>query len=101
MSSDDAVIERLDRLIALVAIAHGDALARVREQVQKDPVDAAIMSAAAEDWVLSGDLQRQVSKATGVAPRTVLRAITDLSGGHLLISRGSGKLTSYRASGVI
>lgn len=101
MTQDDEVVERLDRLIALLTIVHGDAISRQREELAADPVNAAIMAEVDGAWVPSGELQRRVSKSTKVAPRTVLRAITGLSGRRLLLSRGSGKSIAYRSSGVL
>jgi hypothetical protein len=101
MSREDDIVDRLDRLITLLTIVHGDAIGRLREQVMADPVDAAIMTEVRDDWVLSGELQRRVGTSAQVGERTVLRAIVDLSNRRLLISRGSGKNVSYRSSGIL
>lgn len=100
-SSSDDIVERLDRLLILLSIAFAEPIERFRAELASDPVAAAILAAVRDDWVLSGDLQRDVCQATGVAPRTVQRAIASLSERRLLVNRGSGKATSCRSSGVL
>lgn len=100
-NSPDDIVERLDRLFILLSIAFTEPIERLRAELASDPVAAAILAAVRDDWVLSGDLQRDVCKITGVAPRTVQRAIVSLSERRLVVSRGSGKATSYRSSGVL
>ena len=101
MNANDEVLERLDRLITLMGIGFADAIERVRTEVQADPVAGAILDAAADDWVSSGDLQRLVVAKAKVSERTVQRSFQTLSQRGLLLTRGSGRSTSYRSSGIV
>lgn len=101
MSVNDEVLERLDRLITLMSIGFADAIERVRAEIQEDPVARAILDAAADDWIASGDLQRLVGAKAKVSERTVLRSLQTLSQRGLLLSKGGGRLTSYRSSGIV
>lgn len=101
MSDDSEIVERLDQLITLVRIAFAESLDRVREEVRTDSVASTILEATKDGWVNSGNLQRSVSRAASVSGRTVLRSLTALTDRGLLRVRGSGRSTSYRASGVL
>ena len=101
MPSDDEVLERLDRLIALLAIAFDDQLKKVRQEIAADKVAKTILEAVKDQWVASGDLQRTVSKSAAVSEKTVQRALTSLADRGLLRTQGSGRTTSYRSSGLI
>jgi hypothetical protein len=101
VNANDEVLERLDRLITLMTIGFADAIQRVRTEVEEDPVAGAILVAAADDWVASGDLQRLVATKAKVSERTVQRSLQVLSVRGLLLTKGSGRLTSYRSSGIV
>jgi 2-methylaconitate cis-trans-isomerase PrpF len=101
LNADHEVLERLDRLITLMGIGFADAIERVRTEVQEDPVAGAILAAAAEDWVASGELQGLVVAKAKVSERTVQRSLHTLSQRGLLLTKGSGRLTSYRSSGIV
>ena len=49
MTANNEVLQRLDRIIAILQIAHKDPLDRAREEVAADKVDAAILSLAAKE----------------------------------------------------
>lgn len=101
MNANDEVLERLDRLITLMTIGFADAIERVRIEVQGDPVAGAVLAAAADDWVASGELQRLVVAKAKVSERTVQRSLQTLSQRGLLLTKGSGRFTSYRSSGIV
>jgi DNA-binding transcriptional ArsR family regulator len=101
VAPDNEVIERLDRLTTLLRIGFGEQISHLREEVQADPVATAILEAAKDDWVNSGDLQRSVGRSAKVSARTVLRSLTSLTERGLLRARGSGRSTSYRSAGVL
>lgn len=101
MGAEDEIVERLDRLVTLTKIAFAESIDRVREEIRADPVASAILEAAKDEWVISGDLQRSVSRGAKVSGRTVLRSLTSLTDRGLLHTRGGGRSTSSRASGVL
>ena len=101
MSDNADVIDRLDRLITLMRIGFADSIDRVRQELALDLVATAILDRTKGDWVATGELQRSVSKSMNVSARTVLRSLTALVERGLLLSRGSGKATSFLSSGIL
>jgi hypothetical protein len=101
VSDNSEVLDRLDRFITLVRIGFSDSIDRVRQEIAADPVATAILERTKGDWVASGELQRSVSQSANVSSRTVLRSLIALTERGLLLSRGSGKSTSYYSSGVL
>jgi hypothetical protein len=101
MSADEDVVERLDRLITLFRIAFADPLDRLRSEIKADPTADAILDIVRDAWVSSGEIKRSVSRKVKVSDRTVLRSLMGLTERGLLLSRGSGRSTSYRSSGVL
>lgn len=93
---DEAVLERLERIGALLALAFYDDIQRAVAQIREDPVAASALDEA-EDWTRSGQLQDAVIAATGAARRTVQRRIGELVGRQLMESRGSTSTLEYRA----
>jgi hypothetical protein len=99
MSED--IIERLDTLIATVRLAWHDELDLQRDRVLEDPVDAALLDAAAGSWVRSGDLQRRVAKARRVSDRAIRTHLASLVTEGLMKQRGDSRAREYRATGVV
>jgi hypothetical protein len=92
---------RLDRIIAILELAHRDQIEAAKRQIREDPINAAILEATAEDWVRSGDLQRDVARAEKTSPRTVRSRLEALVRHQAIAQRGAGTATEYRASGLL
>lgn len=101
MTDESDIVERLDRLIAIMNIAFAEQIETVRTEIAQDQIAAAILAAAREKWVPSGDLQRSVSNSAGVSEKTVQRSLTMLADRGLLQVQGSGRTTSYRANQIV
>jgi hypothetical protein len=99
-NNSDALIQRLDLLIALTRLAHADAIAAAAERMTGDPVSSAILENT-EDWIGAGVLTARAIESTGVAKRTVQRRISDLLIGNVLLQEGATSTVRYKRSGLI
>lgn len=70
MSTNEEIVQRLDRLIALFSLAFADSIESARSKVRGDAVSAAILDATEADWVASGAIKDAVTKATNLGGRT-------------------------------
>jgi hypothetical protein len=100
---DDAIVERLDLILAVLQLAHHDAIERARERLRADPVSAAILdTAGGEEWVATAELQREVNRLQpSASQRTIQRRVRDLVTGRALAERGAGPAKAYRSTGLI
>ena len=99
MASDE-VLERLDRLTAILRLAHRDAINQARASIRGDKINASILDATAK-WSAAAKMQTAVEKKTKAAKRTVQDRIADLLEQGVLEKRGGGPTTEYRATGLI
>jgi len=97
---NDAVVERLDRILSILRVAHADKISELRRSVRGHPVDAAILDHAL-DWTPGGDLRQGVAKDAGQTERNVNNRIADLIALGALEKRGAGRATAYRSTGLI
>jgi hypothetical protein len=98
MENEEAILRTLSRIATILQIAHGDAIAQVRQEIRKDKSYTAILDLA-KDWTAAGTLRAAVVKA-GQSERTFLNKATELVDRGLLERRGSGSSVSYRSTGV-
>jgi hypothetical protein len=96
----DDVVERLDRITAILRLAHRDAIEHTRIEIRSDKVNAAILDATAQ-WAGTASLQATVMKKSGAKERTVQMRIVDLLAQGLIEKRGGGRNIEYRATGLI
>jgi hypothetical protein len=96
----DATVDRLDRILAILRIAHADEIDAVRTTARAHPVDAAILDAT-EDWTAGGDLRREVAKKSGQSERNVTNRFAALIALGALEKRGDGRATMYRSTGLL
>jgi len=96
----EEVVERLDRITAILQLAHGDAIERARVRIRSEKVNAAILDASAE-WVPAAKMQTVVASKTKAKTRTIQRNIADLIAQGVLEKRGATSTTEYKASGLI
>jgi DNA-binding HxlR family transcriptional regulator len=99
--SDEEIIRRLDRLIAIMLLANRDAIESAKAAVRQDRVSAEILDQASEGWIRSGDLQKRVSAATQASTRTVRNRLQDLAAQQAIEQRGAGPATEYRSTGLL
>jgi hypothetical protein len=97
---DEATNNRLDRIIAILRVAHADKIDALRSTVRTHPVDAAILDAT-EDWMAGGDLRRSIAKESGQTERNVTNRIAALITLGALEKRGDGRATTYRSTGLL
>lgn len=99
MTNEDQVLRRLDRIIFLLGLAHRDQLEAARRKVLSDPIAAALVDAAAEEWITAGDLKRRVSVVTKQSERTVSRRLSQLVVEGWMEIAGAGANVRYRSGG--
>lgn len=95
-----AVENKLDLLISLLRIAHGEPLRFEREAILAEPVSKAIL-AASGDWIEAGKLKALVVKKAKVSSPTVSRRLAELLERGLITRKGGGGKVSYRTTGLI
>lgn len=93
-------ISRLDRLIAVLELAHREEIARARDEIRGDAIYAEILRLSADE-VGSGQLSKAVQQKTKQSPKTVQRRIGDLIELAALMRTGTGGNTKYKATGLI
>jgi len=98
--NNDAVVERLDRILSILRVAHADKIDELRSTIRNHPVDAAILDRAL-DWTPAGDLRKAVAKSAGQSERNVNNRIGDLIALGALEKQGAGRATAYRSTGLI
>ena len=99
--AEQSVIERLDLMLAVLQLAHHDAIERASQQLRADPLNAEIIDACGEDWVGAGKLTRAVGAAAGAKERTVQAHVAALVARRAIQRRGAGKSIQYRSTGLI
>jgi hypothetical protein len=95
------VVDRLDLMLAVLQLAHHDAIERAATQLRSDPINAAVLDACAEDWIGAGELRDHVERSTDAKPRTIRAHIGELVARRALQQRGATNTRAYRASGLI
>jgi hypothetical protein len=101
MPGDEEVIRRLDRIQATLALAFAPQLQAAREAIRDDDANAAILDAAASDWIGSTELQSIVAKKVSMSTRSVRDRLPTLVAQGVLEARGSEKRPEYRATGLV
>jgi hypothetical protein len=101
MKNEDALLERLDTLTALLRLAFAEPLRAAQEELRSDKVAAAVLDSARAEWIGAGELKERVAKSAKVSERTVQRTIAGLLERGLLRSEGATQSTRYRSSGVL
>jgi hypothetical protein len=99
VSDVDPVIERLDKLIALVSLAFAEPIGRARDAVRSNPAIAAILDASSEGWTPAA-VVRDRAKAAGAAESTTRKYVADLVAAGALRYRGATSTREYRSTGV-
>lgn len=100
MTANHDVMQRLDKIIAILQIAHKDEIDRARQAITADKVDAAILKAANKE-APAGKLIKAVAAKTKVTDRSVQIHIAELIERGLLEKSGGGTATTYKTTGLI
>jgi hypothetical protein len=100
MAADPEIIDRLDRIHAILSVAFAAELNEFRDRIRSDTVNAAILDAA-DDWVLSSDLQERVARQLSISTRSVRDRFPALVAEGVLQPGGSEARPQYRATGLI
>ena len=100
MASNDEILERLDKLVAIQQLAHREALESARVSIRADKVNAAILDATTK-LTPAGKVVTDVRKKTGQSPATISRRIAFLMELGVVEKQGGGPATRYRSTGLI
>jgi Fic family protein len=100
MATNDDIAAKLDRIAALLQLAHRDAIESARNEIRSDKVNAAILDATTK-LTPSGKLVSEVKKKTGQSPATIGRRIASLLEQGAIEKHGAGPATQYRATALI
>jgi hypothetical protein len=95
------LLDRIDHLTRVLELALAPQLEAARASLRRDPIDAAILDAAAGGWKSPGKLQQQVEKRSGKKKRTVQDRIASLTDRGFLEKQGGGPTTEYRTNPVV
>jgi hypothetical protein len=101
MAADEEVLDRLDRIIALLEVGFAQQIDRARSELRSDPVVAAVLELIADRWISSGELKRTVGQSVKVSEKTVQRSLAMLAGRGAIRGRGAGAGLSYRSAGIL
>lgn len=99
-TNEDLMIERLDKIVAILKLAHRDDIDDARTAIRADKVSAQILDMTA-DWVAAGKLKTDVISKAKQSQPTVERRIASLVEQGVLECRGAGTASSYRSTGLI
>lgn len=97
---ESEIVERLDRLTAILSLAFAKEISGARSEARADPVTAMVLDSA-EDWIAAGKLKQSVSRTVAVAEKTVQRRITELLEMSALTARGNGPTRQYKRTGLL
>ena len=100
MTTNDEVLQRLDKIAAILQIAHKDSIERARDEINADAIDAAILKAAGKPTP-GGQLATAVAKKTKRTKRSVQLHVAELLERGLLEKTGAGTATTYETTGLI
>jgi DNA-binding transcriptional ArsR family regulator len=100
MATNEDVIERLDKIAAILKLAHRADIESARTSIRADRVSAEILDMTS-DWVAAGKLKSSVIMKTKQSKPTVERRIASLVEHGALERRGAGSASGYRSTGLI
>jgi hypothetical protein len=100
MATNEDVIERLDRIVAILQLAHREQIESTRTALRADKANAAILDGA-KKLTPAAKLKSAVMKKTGVGASTFSERVAALIELGVLEKEGGGKATQYRATGLI
>jgi hypothetical protein len=100
--ADQEVLDRLDRLVGIVALAFDKEIAAARASLRKDPVHAAALDLLdGTGWLSATYLRASVAKTSGQSEGTVARKMARLVDLGFLESAGATTNLKYRSRGIV
>lgn len=96
----DVLIERLDKLTAVVMLAFDDKIAAASVNVREDAIKDAILEACASGWTGS-PVVKAAAGAVGASGRTIDRRLSELVRLGAVQWRGAGPKSEYRSTGLL
>lgn len=100
MASNEDILERLNKLVAIQQLVHREALENARTSIRSDKVNAAILDATTK-LTPAGKVVAEVKRRTGQSPATINRRIASLMELGVVERQGGGPATQYRSTGLI
>jgi Fic family protein len=100
MATNEDIVQRLDKLLAIQQLAHREALESARVTIRSDKVNAAILDATTK-LTPAGKVVDEVKNKTGQSPATISRRIASLIEQGVVEKQGGGPATQYRSTGLI
>ncbi len=95
------VLEKLDRITAILALANRQAIAEARQEIRHDVVAAAILDACGSDWVGGAELRERIGGTVDIADSTFRARVAELVAIGGLRQRGRTKGARYASTGLI
>jgi Fic family protein len=100
MTTEEEILARLDKLVAIQQLVHREALDNARTSIRADKVNAAILDATSK-LTPAGKVVTEVKRKTGQSPATINRRIAALMELGLVERQGGGPATQYRSTGLV
>lgn len=100
MATNDEVIQRLDRLAAIMQLAYREQIDSARAAIRSDNVNAAILDGA-KKVTPAAKLKTSVMKKTNTGSSTFSERVATLIELGLLEKQGAGNTTQYRTTGLV
>jgi hypothetical protein len=97
---NEEVVDRLDKIAAILQLAFAEQLLAARARLDADPVSATALRLTG-DWTAGTELVAAIMTATGKSRAVAYARLGELRDSHVLVDRTSGRSTEYKASGVI
>ena len=101
LASQDNIVDRLDRILAVLQLAHYDAIQRASTEIRRDKVNHAILDACEDDWTPAATVRDKAHAATGAQTSAIKRRISDLVARRALFERGATTDRAYKASNLV
>lgn len=98
--NDDEIGKALNRIAAILQIAHREAIEAERDTLMADEANRAIFKATAS-WAATADIEKAVVGSKAAARSTLFVRLGNLTERGLLERRKAGNTTEYRNSGLI
>jgi hypothetical protein len=97
---NEEILFRLDKIIAILQLAHYESIDAARAKVRSDKTNAIIVALTAKESP-AGELIRAVRQKTGESDSTVKRRIATLVDLGVSERSGGGPTTAYKATGLV
>jgi hypothetical protein len=98
--NDDEIGRALNRIAAILQIAHRDAIEAERNALMEDKANKAIFKATAS-WAATADIEKAVVGSKAASRSTLFLRLADLTDRGLLERRKTSNTTEYRNSGLV